>query len=270
MALKAIAGGLLSGLGQGMVAQDEVRRRAEERRQEALRRARERQEDRDFQVQRDEAQRVFQTGLEDRRFKNQQTLEGQRAARDAQTITSTITGEDGSVYGITKTGGRIDLGIKAPPKGSGSGSAPAEVQSAEWLARHMAASEGREPTAQDMVEAHRQIRTAKDNPNQRAGLVVRLYEAAKKDFRDRRSDEEKFAAAETAVDQLLAKEGGSSGSSRGGSGRGSGGGGLMPGQGGQSASSAYKSADDVKSAYQAGTLSRAEALNILRSQFGYK
>lgn len=253
-----LAGGLLSGIGQGMVAQDDVRRKAEEKRQEALRRARERQEERDWQAQRDEANRAFQ-------------IERDEAAHQRQggLLTGTVTGEDGELYGITRSGQSVKIGIRPSATGGGKATPPAEVQAAEWLARNTAESEGRDVTPEDRLRAHEIIRTAKDNPNQRAGLVLRVYEAAKKDLTDRRSDEEKRAAAEEFVNQLLAREQGGRGGS-------SGGGGAptsrnaAQSQSRQDAASAYKSADDVKAAYQAGTLSRAEALNILRSQFGYQ
>lgn len=57
---KAIFGGLLHGVGQGMVSQAEQRRQEGLERARELRRQSERQEDRDFQLERDETQRSFQ------------------------------------------------------------------------------------------------------------------------------------------------------------------------------------------------------------------
>lgn len=113
---RAVAGGLLSGLGAGMVAQDTQRREQAERlRQEALERVR-RQEDRDFQMRRDET--AHQRALEREERGNEQRR---------GLLYRTETDAEGNLHGITQGGDVKDLGINTGrpggllPAGSGSG-----------------------------------------------------------------------------------------------------------------------------------------------------
>lgn len=244
----AFAGGLLSGVGEGMVSQAEARRKEALERARQIREDRHRQEDREFQTERDTRA-------------HERTLEREEAAHERQRglLSGTVTGEGRQVYGVTRGGEAVDLGIREHPSAgrSGTGSPPAEVQAAEWLASQTAAAEGRAPTAEDRLEAHRVIRMAKDNPNQRAGLVLRAYEAMKNDPTDRRPDEEKRREAQRFVDDLIRAESEQGG--RGGAAT----------QRGQQASE-YDSAEAVREAFRAGQLDRDQALEILRNQFGYQ
>ena len=85
MALKAIAGGALTGLGAGMVSN------AEQKRKEALERARELARQREQQDQREWQERQ---------------------------VRSTMVGEDGNVRGITGSGEVRDLGFRASDRAS--------------------------------------------------------------------------------------------------------------------------------------------------------
>lgn len=92
--------------------------------------------------------------------------------------------------------------VKTKKKLGGDGAPPADVASAEWLAKQLAASEGREVSPKDLLKSYEQVRQAKDNPNSRAALVVRVVESFNKDPRDRRSGDEKQAAARKFVDDI--------------------------------------------------------------------
>lgn len=260
---RSIAGGLLTGLGQGIVA------RAARLREDALLRARElredkiRAEDREVRSKEREEDREFQRGMatEERQWRssesqadrdftrseNQQGREFQRGmaqedrdwrSTEAQTerdwrsseseadrgfrrglIADTVTDADRNLRGITAGGDVIDTGVKMPAAGAGGGGGaiPDEIEVAEWLARNRAAAEGREPTNQDILEAHATVRRAKENPQGKATLVLRVYEATKSDPTDRRPDEDKRRAAEEWVNQLLEADEPSRGTPRGGS-----------------------------------------------------
>lgn len=83
----AVAGGLLRGIGEYMVSD------AEQKRKEGLERA-----------------RMLAEGQEKREARE----------HDAGLVSKTVTDEKGNIYGVTKGGKSIDLGIKgAPPKGAG-------------------------------------------------------------------------------------------------------------------------------------------------------
>ncbi|MEG3806639.1 hypothetical protein DBT53_002535 [Aerococcus mictus] len=66
--------------------------------------------------------------------------------------------------------------------------------------------ERRAPTDNDMLDAYAQVRKAKDSPNGRAALVVRVYDTMAGDLNDDRSPEEKRAAARKYVDDLFTEE----------------------------------------------------------------
>ena len=95
----------------------------------------------------------------------------------------------------------LDL-AKAKKALGGEGAPPADVANAEWLAKKTAAAEGREVTDQDMLDAYKEIRTSKDNPNGRAALVTRIYEGMAKDTFDDRPNSVKLAEARTFVEGL--------------------------------------------------------------------
>lgn len=107
---KAVAGGLLSGVGSGMVAQDEIRREeAERKRQEALERARE-QRKREFTRERDRTQ-------------HERILERQEARQEHSggLLSRTLTDEEGRVHGVTRGMETRDLGIRVGQDEEGSG-----------------------------------------------------------------------------------------------------------------------------------------------------
>lgn len=102
---------------------------------------------------------------------------------------------------------RYDLDLlKEKQKAGDIGTPPADVATATWLAQKKAAAEGRAPTDNDMLEAYVQVRKAKDSPNGRAALVVRVYDSMAGDLNDDRSTEDKRAAARKFVDDLFTEE----------------------------------------------------------------
>lgn len=108
----AIAGGLLSGLGEGLMT------RAERKREEALARAKMiakqqvRQEDRAFKREMAEEDRTFEREMASEKENRQRGL-----------LYGTKTGPKGNVYGITRGGETMDLGIQERDKNEGGMSA---------------------------------------------------------------------------------------------------------------------------------------------------
>jgi hypothetical protein len=72
---------------------------------------------------------------------------------------------------------------------------PASVQTAEWLVT--------KGVAKDAREAWQMMSTAKSSPYARAQVVQRLFTAMSADFQDQRSAEEKWAEAQTMVNELI-------------------------------------------------------------------
>lgn len=176
----AVFGGLLKGVGTGIVDQAEQKRQAALERARLLARGEERAEDRQFQLERDQA-----------------------ASKERRGLLSTIdTDASGNRIAVDAAGNTKKLGYKAPASKT-SGSPPADVAAADWLANRRAAAEGRPVTEQDRLDAFDTVRTAVDNPQQRATLVTRVYSDMKADMYDQRSDAEKQAAAKTFVDDLI-------------------------------------------------------------------
>lgn len=110
MASKNIAGGLLSGLGTGMVAQAQSRREAAMARAKALREERRRQEDFSFKREQAETERDFKMSRDEA-----------KAERERGLLHKTEEAEGGELYGITRGGKTKDLGIKAAQKDGGKG-----------------------------------------------------------------------------------------------------------------------------------------------------
>ena len=81
---------------------------------------------------------------------------------------------------------------------------PADVEAAEWYAQRIASVRGTPVTDRDYLEAFEFIRQAKTDPTKRAGLIVRLVDAAMRDRRDRRSYDENIADATKLVDDAIA------------------------------------------------------------------
>lgn len=109
MATKAIVGGLLSGLGEGMVAQAEQRRQSALERAKEMRRQLERQEDRQFTLSRDEASR--ETQLE--RDEAQRSFQLERDEAQMESKRGLLDHQYGLKAGLEQT--------KAGLKGGGSG-----------------------------------------------------------------------------------------------------------------------------------------------------
>lgn len=137
---------------------------------------------------------AFQTHLDARAAKSE-------AALEVDTYGKKEAIKDRFERGRTKQA--HDLKMKEGARG---GVMPAEVKAAEWLAENLAATQGREATPKDKVEAHKTIREARKDPNARAALVLRVYETLAKDPRDRRPAEEKRKDAAEYVDELISED----------------------------------------------------------------
>lgn len=289
---KAILGGLLSGLGSGMVSQ------AEQRRQDALERARQmrddriRQEDREFQTQRDDT--AYQRQSERDKLQHGRTVEREEASdrRGRGLLSTTVTGEDGNLYGITRSGEAINTGVRPAPSAgrSGSGGAGSDLEGSGIT---MSAEEkrlydevkGRYTNSNtNQVDWDGFISHLRSMPQERGaarwneiadhltgGIGTNMTEEeartrAAREAQDRmgvfRSRDSEFpetggdveAWTQNRISELM--------------------GGSAPSQPRQNpdqqSGSQFNSAEDVRAAFQAGRIQREEALRILREQFGYQ
>lgn len=158
------------------------------------------QEDRAFRAEQSEQDRAFRSGEaeKDRAFRSDMAVEMKQGA-------------DGVWYAASKTSGEVKpLTINGKPfvgKPEGkTGEQPANVKAAQWLAEMRAKAEGREVTADDLVKSFERIQEGVNKPLERARLVTTVYKSMKDDLTDRRTDDEKRAAAKSFVDDLVKKE----------------------------------------------------------------
>lgn len=119
---KAILGGLLSGAGRGMVDQAEQKRQDALERARELRRQQEREQDRSWRQEDIQEDRQFQSQRDE--LQHSRTVEREEASdrRNRGLLTTTVTGEDGNLYGITREGSAVDTGVRPAPTASRSGS----------------------------------------------------------------------------------------------------------------------------------------------------
>lgn len=110
--------------------------------------------------------------------------DGSSAVRSGSTV-KPLMGADGKPAKIAATSDKDD---------------PADVRTAEWLIE--------KGVAKDYDDAWKRVRSAKDNPNARSKLVLDTYKTLKEDIGDRRSDDEKRAAAKQLVDELITEDDG--------------------------------------------------------------
>jgi len=155
------------------------------------------QEDRSFRAGQAEQDRSFRSGEaeRDRAFRSEMAADMKQ-------------GQDGAWYAVPKTGGEAKpITVGGQPftgrlEGK-TGEQPANVKAATWLAELRARSEGRDVTADDLVQSFERIQEGVNKPLERARLVTTVYKAMKDDFSDRRSDDQKREAAKGFVDDLV-------------------------------------------------------------------
>lgn len=159
-------GGVGAGYGKGSM---EVAMRARKEYQQLLKEQRAgaaaaaaTQEERQYKESQSEAERAhdfakmekaqeFDLTLEEKKLANKIQLKGMGGGGSAG-ITRTVKDAEGNIWGLTKTGEKIDLGIKGSvPAAKGGAKLPAQVQIADELAKRRAASEGREVTDEDKL-----------------------------------------------------------------------------------------------------------------------
>lgn len=113
---RAVTGGLLSGLGRGIIAE------GARRREDAL--IAQEREDRQAEIDRQQAEQMRREAVARAREIRQDLMrqaESERSREESRgLLRSTVTGEDGTVYGVTQGADVKDLGFKAAPKGSSS------------------------------------------------------------------------------------------------------------------------------------------------------
>lgn len=288
---KAILGGLLSGLGSGMVNQ------AEQRRQEALERARElrrqmeRQEDRDWRREERSEERDFQTARDD--IAHSRTMERDEAQdrRGRGLLSTTVTSEDGNLYGITREGSAINTGVRPAPtaarSGSGSGGdieGSGITMSAEEKRLYDELKDRYTNRNTQTIDWDGFISHLRSMPQERGaarwneiadhltggiGTNMTEEEARTKAAREAqgrmgafRSRESEFPETggdvETWTQNRIRELMGGGATSQSGQ------------QSNEQSESQFSSAEDVRAAFQAGRIQREEALRILREQFGYQ
>lgn len=272
-----VGGGFLTGFGRGLELQGREKRAAALK---ALERDQQLNRDQSREAAADRRQTERLTAADKRQERSDKAAKSRldlRLTTEAKTrrglLKGTFQSADGTHYSITNSGITKSTGIKgARPGEKGKKAPPADVGTADWLARHQAAAEGREPTSQDFVDAFDRVKQVKDNPARRGGLAVRVYDSMKRDIRDRRTDPEKRKAAEAWVDQLMKEPDKplKAGPGAGGIPRVS-----PPPVGGSGAEKAqapksFKSSSDVRAAFRNGDITREQAEKILKQKFGFQ
>lgn len=309
MAAKAMLGGLLSGVGQGMVDQAEIRRQEALERAREMRRQIEREEDRNWQKQRDESEREFHLGRDEANRKFQLEREEAAARRQVERDEAEyrrrrglldrvdVDAETGEAIGITPSGEIKRLGYKsggigpASRRGAGGGAGEGEA----GIFAMLDASEKR---------TYDEIKARYTNPNTNqvdwTGLIGHLRslpqerggarwneiadlltgsvgtqmteaEARAQAQREARARRGVFSSRESEFPETEGDEEAWI-EQRAAELRG----GQQqtrqqaPAAQSQGAAGQFKSPDDVKAAYQSGKISREQALSILRSQFGFQ
>lgn len=202
--LMAVAGGALQGTGQGIVAEARAKREAA---LEAMREQRadaRSQTDRDWRSAEADEERSSRTAENDK----ERTLRLQDAKTERDWRTSeaekqragqgdVVQLDDGSY--ANRTGSSVkplttEDGKPVKLRSVASGEKSAEIKSAEWLIEN--------GVAKDPTEAWEKVKSARDNPNSRAKLVLDTFKIMKEDYGDQRTDDEKRQAAEAFVDGL--------------------------------------------------------------------
>lgn len=185
-----IAAGAAEGVGSSIVDQARAKREAaiEDLRHQRL-------------IEREGADRSFRTS--ERQASEKFSAEQNQMTRDAGG--SLVTLEDGSsavrsgstVKPLTDASGKPVRTVQKDATDS-----PADVKSAEWLIRT--------GVAKDPADAWNRVRSARENDNQRAKLVLDTYKTLKEDYSDTRTDAEKRKAAQEMVDDLVRQDSGES------------------------------------------------------------
>lgn len=197
-----LAGFLVAGaaesVGSNMVEQAKAKREAaleEIRNGRLLERE---QADREFRKGEREAGQAFTSGENDKTRAN--SAEQARLAREASG--DLLTADDGTTFSrVGATATPLKDATGKPIKAAGSKTdKPAEVATAEWLIR--------QGVAKDAEDAWNRVRSAKQNDNQRAKLVIDTYKAMKDNDTTGRPDDQLRQDAQGFVDSLIAGEGG--------------------------------------------------------------
>lgn len=296
--MSMIVGGLLSGVGQGMVSQAEQRRQEALEKARELRRQQERQEDRQWQQSRDEASRAFSAERDD--LSHERALEREQASTETRggLLSRVDYDEEGNAIGITQSGQVKQLGYRRAPtagsRGGGAGGGAGADAESEVFAMMSPEEKRTYDEIKDrftnrltnVVDYEGLVSHLRSMPNERGGsrwneiadlltgdigasmTEAQAREQAEQEAKQREGwrgegfpDDNRDAWVEQRAREL---RGGSGGGSRS----------AEPTTGQQissgDAASEYNTADDVKAAYQAKKLTRGQALELLRSQFGYQ
>lgn len=199
-ALAIGVGGLAVGYGKGtmevaMRARDEYQQQLKDQRAAQAQQAAmeyERQatlEEREWKEGQSEAERAhdfekmeksqeFDLTLEEKRLANKIQLKRMGGGGGSGGINRTVKDAEGNIWGVTKTGEKIDLGIKGSVPSGGGDKTPAQVRLADELAIRRAKSEGREVTDEDKLRELERL-TAKSSSSKADPNAVNAKDLSK-------------------------------------------------------------------------------------------